>query len=382
MGLNNDGYSGVDIEQIALEKIIIVGTQAPNISPVIKIDETGKSLPKLLIAENGGSQVLSTGGWDCSYADTSWLSHGGIYSVIAGNKVNLTAGAGGFEWKTAGPSKFNIAFQEFLCTHCFDVNTRLFSVASTERTHLMGGRFDADYEEVYIQGNTHFVNNVLINGGLFVNGELYCTHLTSQKQINITQTGPAVKGFLNPGQSFLAFNGLSLGAEKIVQPSVGWQPTPGLPERVGMIDCFVAINLPDPIGFVEVPCKIAFPNGISFLSDAMYEMLPETETLVANGSERPHGCGVNMPDLIAPGHVHAYKGPAVNYLNDTSSIYSEAAKMMESNTPNKAKQCLPDGMASLDQFPQMIQQAAINSLKEYFRGLWEDVNPFRTKTSI
>lgn len=381
MGLNNDGYSGVDIEQIALEKIIIVGTQAPNISPTIKIDETGKSLPKMEIASNGGTQVLSTGGWDCSYVDTSWLSHGGIYSVVAGNKVNLTAGAGGFEWKTAGPSKFNIAFQEFLCTHCFDVNTRLFSVSSTERTHLMGGRFDADYEEVYIQGNTNFVNNVHINGGLYVNGEFYCAHMTSQKQINFTQTGPAIKGFLNPGQSFLVFNGLSLASEKIVQPSVGWSPG-NIPDRIGMIDCFVAINLPDPIGMVEAPCKIAFPNGLSLLSDAMYGMHPESETIVANGSERPQGCGLNMPDIIAPGHVHAYKGPAVNYVNDTSSIYQQAAKMMESNSPHKSKPCLPDGMASLDQFPQMLQEAAVNSLKEYLKNIWEDVNPFRTKTSI
>jgi hypothetical protein len=47
MGLNNNGQSGVDVEQIALEKIIIVGAQAPNISPTIKVDENGKSLPKL-----------------------------------------------------------------------------------------------------------------------------------------------------------------------------------------------------------------------------------------------------------------------------------------------------------------------------------------------
>lgn len=37
MGLNNDGYSGVDIEQIALEKRVIVGTQAPNTFPCIKV---------------------------------------------------------------------------------------------------------------------------------------------------------------------------------------------------------------------------------------------------------------------------------------------------------------------------------------------------------
>ena len=108
MGLNNEGYSGVDFEQIALEKIIIVGTQAPNLSPCIKIDENGTLLPKIEIAKSGGSQILETSGWNCNPVDMSWLSHGGIFSVAAGNKINLTAGAGGFEWKTSGPDRKSV----------------------------------------------------------------------------------------------------------------------------------------------------------------------------------------------------------------------------------------------------------------------------------
>jgi hypothetical protein len=35
MGQNNDGLAGVDIENIAIEKTIIVGMQAPNKFPVM-----------------------------------------------------------------------------------------------------------------------------------------------------------------------------------------------------------------------------------------------------------------------------------------------------------------------------------------------------------
>ena len=375
MGLNNDGISGVSVEHVALEKMIIVGAQAPNISPSIKIDPNGKSLPKLQIAQNGGSQVLSTAGWDCSYADTSWTSHGGIYSVLAGNKINLTAGGAGFEWKTAGPSQFNVAFQQFVCTHCFDVNTRLFSVASTERTHLMGGRFDADYNEIYFKGNTNFINNVHINGGLFVNGEFFCTHMTAQKQLNFTQPNADINGFINPGQSFTIFNGRSLASEKLIQPTLGWTQLDNLPDKVGMVDCWLAVELPG-TGLIEVPCRLGFPKGISLMSDAMYKQVPQAESIVMAGDKRPLGCGTNMADLSGPGHIHAYSGPAVNYLDNTGSVFSEAAAMMSSDTPCKSKPCTPNGAASFDQVPNVIVQATKNSLKEYFKNLWKNISPW------
>lgn len=382
MGLNNDGYSGVDIEQIGLEKIIIVGAQAPNLSLSVKVDQNGKSLPKMQIAKNGGTQMLTTGGWDCSYTDTSWLSHGGIFSVTAGNKINLTSGAGGFEWKTTGPSQFNVAFQQFVCTHCFDVNTRLFSVASTERTHLMGGRFDADYDEIYFQGNTNFVNNVHINGGLFVNGELFCSHLTAQQQLNFTSPSGAIKGFLNPGQSFTVFGGNSSASKALVQPTLGWTQIDKLPDKPGLVDCYIALELPPPIGLIEVPCKIGFPKGISLMSDGMFTIMPQASKIVTQGSNRPEASGNNMADFSGSGHVHAYSGPAVNYLKDTSSVYDEAAKMMSSETPLKSKPMTPNGASDFGQIKKMLSDAAETSIKEYLKELWNDINPWRTDTTM
>jgi hypothetical protein len=58
MGQNNDGIAGVDVENIAIEKTIVVGMQAPNQFPTMKIDENGRALPKLEVATNGGTQVF------------------------------------------------------------------------------------------------------------------------------------------------------------------------------------------------------------------------------------------------------------------------------------------------------------------------------------
>ena len=41
-------------------------------------------------------------------------------------------------------------------------------------------RFDMIFDDIYFQGNANFVNNVHINGGLYVNGELICRHMTAQ----------------------------------------------------------------------------------------------------------------------------------------------------------------------------------------------------------
>lgn len=376
MSINNEGLSGVDVEQIALEKTILVGTQAPNIKPAIKVDVNGKSLPKGVISKNGGMQIYKTSGYDCSYADTSWLSHGGIFSVAAGNKINLTSGAGGFEWATAGPSKFNVAFQDFFCTHAFNVNTRLFTVASTERTHLMGKRIDFQYEETYFTGNTHFLNNVAMAGSLFVNGELFASHITTQEQKNFTDFSDRSKAFINPGQSFMVFNGSSMAAKAEVQSALPWKPMAELGDSPAYVDCFISLMLPPPIDLINLPCKIAFPQGISLMSDATYVNEPLAKTCMLQGDKRPPGAGVNMADITGPGHQHTYSGPAVNYVKDTASVFEEAKDMMESDTPTGAKPCIPNGGTSIDMVAKQMEKAIGNEVKSWMSRMWEYINPF------
>lgn len=370
MGLNNDGYSGVDTEQIALEKVVLVGTQAPNVFPAIKISDTGVSLPKMKIS-SAGTMFVPSAGWDCSYVDNSWLSHGGIYSLSVGNKINISAGAGGFEWITSGPSRISTPYQDFLCSHAFAVNTRLFQIATTERTHLMGTRLDLQYDEIYIQGNTNFTNNVHVNGSMFVNGELYCSHLTTMQQDNHTSPSDTIKGFLNPAQSYIIFDGASIGAKE-----VGIKPMENaLPHKIGGITATIAANLPV-IGQIDVPCLLTFPKGISLLSDAMLHIKPETETIVLNGGNRPIGAGVNKSDFVAPGHVHKFVGPSCGYTSNTGDVYKEAAEAIQSETPGTAKPTTPNGCATLEQVPKMIADAAQNSLIEWAKGIWDDINPF------
>lgn len=377
MGLNNDGLGGVDIEQIALDKTVLVGVQAPNMKPSVKIDVNGKSLPQMEISENGGVQVYPTAGYSYSYTDTSWLSHGGIYSLVAGNKINMSCGSGGFEMTTAGPIKFNTAYNDLFCTHAFNVTTRLFTVAATERTHLMGGRLDIDYDEIYITGNTKFLNNVTVGGSVFINGELYCSHITTQEQKNFTDQAGETQAFINPAQSFLIFNGASLASKQLVQTSV--QSASGLEDGPGFIDAVLNIILPIP-GLesepLQLPCKLAFTNGISLLSDATFKNQPSAAELVQLGDKRPPGGGSGLPDVFGPAHSHTFSGPAVNYAKDTSRVYKQAKDMMSSETPSPAKPCIPNGAASWEESQQIIVDAITDSITEWGKKQLELMNPF------
>jgi hypothetical protein len=312
MGQNNDGIAGVDVENIAIEKTIVVGMQAPNQFPTMKIDENGRALPKLEVATNGGTQVLSSKGYNCGYADTSWLAHCGKYNVAAGNKISFTSGNGGFEIITPGVIKNHCAYTDYVATHAVTLTTRLFTVTTTKRMELCGGRFDVIFDDIYFQGNVNFVNNVHINGGLYVNGEMICQHMTTQSQTNLTSMSDKTESYLNPAQSFHIFNGASIAAKTLCQ-NIAWSALAELPDSPAYVDCYIALMLPSPLDLINVPCKIAFPKGVSLLSDAVFTLQPQSATVATQGSNRMIGGAAKKPDVKGPAHQHSYKGPACKF---------------------------------------------------------------------
>lgn len=378
MGQNNDGIAGVDVENIAIEKSIIVGMQAPNKFPTIKCDENGRALPKMEVASNGGTQVLSSSGYNCSHVDTSWLPHCGKFNVAAGNKITLTSGAGGFEVTTSGVSKFFCRYTDFVSIDGFTLTTRLFTVTTTKRMELAGGRFDLIYDEIYVQGNTNFVNNVHINGGLYVNGELICQHITTQAQTNLTSMSDKTEAYLNPGQSFHIFNGASIAAKTLCQ-NIAWSALAELPDSPAYVDCYIALMLPQPFdALLNVPCKIAFPKGVSLLSDAVFTLQPQSSTVATQGSNRPIGGSCKKPDIKGPAHQHAITGPACRYTKDTSELFDKAKEMTSNPEPAKALGAVPNGLESLEMFTEQVQDLAENEVKSWLSDMWDWINPFST----
>ena len=379
MGQNNDGIAGVDVENIAIEKTIVVGMQAPNQFPSMKIDENGRSLPVMEVAKNGGTQVLPQPAYQCSYVDTSWLAHCGKYTVSAGNKITFTSGGGGFEVINTGVTKFHTDYTDYICTHAFALTTRLFTVSVTKRMELCGERLDLIFEDTYIHGNVNFVKNVHINGGLYVNGEMMMQHMTTPSQMNLTDMSDKVDAYINPSQSFHVFNGASLAAKSLCQSA--WAAASELPDSPAYIDALMAINFPSPIDKVlELPIKLAFPKGISLLSDAVFTLQPGSAAIATQGSNRPIGSGIKKPDVKGPAHQHSFKGPACKYTDDTAGIFEKAKKLTESNEPANAESAVPNGLESLEMFSDQVKQLAENEAKQWLKDMWDWINPFSNVT--
>lgn len=372
MGLNNDGFNGIDIEQIALEKAVFVGVQAPNVFPSVAQDKNKKSLPSLTLTNSAGAMVLGDSGYDCRYVDNSWLSHGGNYSLTVGNKIYMNTGAGGFETVCTGPWKLKTPYQDLIAENCFQVETKLFRVGGSERMQLNGKRFDATFDDIYLRGNVKVVNNMVVNGGLFINGETYIRHFTTQGERHDTLPCDGIDGYLNPAQSFIVFDGKSAFTEAHIRPHTNAASYSGqLPDTPAYIDVVIAIPFPPPISqVINLPCKIAFPNGISLLSDGMATAAPDTLALLTAGDQRPKGGTVQKSDFYGPGHMHKFIGPSCQWLDDSGKVLEEVKNKFDTLQPISAKASVPNGCASITEVGDMIMNAAQNSVKDWLKNLW------------
>lgn len=342
-GQNNDGLAGVAVKQVALEDHTVVGMQAPNLTPCMKIDENGKSLPVMIVAENGGTQIKTTAGYSCECADTSWLSRCGNYSVKAGNTISFNCGTGGITASTTGPFKIYNRYTDVISTYCFSLNTRLFNVTATKRMQFAGTRCDFNFDTTYFSGNVNFISNVHVNGGMYVNGELICRHMSTQGQINLTGQGPECEGFINPKQNFTFVGG-------------------EIPLTITVIS-----------GLVDGDGR---PCTGTILGTATFAGLTPNIRIQSNAFLEGIAGGEVKPDIKMPAHVHTYITPACSFLKDTTSIFEEAKKLTESKTPFGAKQMFPNGQESFEMFMEQVKEMVEKQAKEWLKNWFKENNPF------
>lgn len=386
MATGNDSMGGVKISHIALDETKLIGTQNPNKRISVRESNDREQLPTLSI-NGGGCSVKDVPVYDCEMIDNSWLSYGGKYTLGVGNKWHVRVGSGGIYTETSGPIMTDGEIAINNIKKGYFVQTKLFQVISEERTMLTGKRIDFDFDEYYFNGNVSFINNVAINGGLLVNGELMCNHMTTQKQTNLTEFSEDTQGFINPNMSFHIFQGQSLAAIKYTQKSLLGTSFEGMDvhdadERIDWVDAELAINtdfleqiLPGlndvGIGLIKMllclPIKLKFPKGISLISDATDMDNPTVYTQLQL-QPRIAGDAVEKSDLFGPGHQHSFTGPACNYMKDTEAMYKEGTKILQ-DTPLSHKPTVPTGADSLDAAIQQTKEMGQNYVKKYAKKM-------------
>lgn len=395
MSTNNQGMGGVKIEHIAFEASTQIGTQAPNEFLGARESEDRVFLPKADVGAPYGVKVGKVPVYDCEPIDTSWLVPGGKYTLGIGNKWNIRVGGGGVLMESLGPIMIDGEIVVNDVKKGFFVQSKLVQFIGKKRVFIGGKRGDLHFDDLYIQGNTTFFNNVVFNGGAYVNGELICNHITTQMMQCTTEFNEDIKAYINPAMSFHVYNGASLAAKKYVQEgllSAGWRAIDwtGADEKLqgGMVDIEWFIDL-DPIlqllpGLGEVlgavirqihiPCKIAFPKGISLISDATDSQNAGMYTVVTS-KPRMIGESVLKSDTMGPGHQHAFQAPAVKYVGSTAELYAEAAKI-QNRTPLSHEQTHPNGCGTLEQAKKDLQEQGESAFKKYMKRFLDWCNPF------
>lgn len=381
----NNGTDGVLITHIAQEETRLIGVQTPNTYQPVRESRDRVKLPIVKITPTEGCVVKDSTMYDCEMVDTSWLSYGGKYTLGVGNRWNIRVGSGGIYNECRGPIQVqgSITIQNY--TKGYFVQTNLFHAYAKERAMMMGKRLDIDFDETFIHGNTSFLQNVLINGGLYVNGEFMCNHMTTQKQVNVTEFNSDNQGFVNPSMSFHVFQGQSAAAFKYTTKSLMGTICEAIDitdsdEKIEYIDAEIAFNtdfleqaLPglNDVGIdlfktlFMIPIKIKFPKGISLISDATDTDHPEIYPLLQL-TPRIIGEAIDSTDVFGPGHQHFFSGPACHYVEDTQAMYKKGANILADHAlPHDPT--VTNGSGSFDELKQQIETMAKNYLKEYLK---------------
>lgn len=348
------GHSGNGFQSYSTDLTIAVGLAAPNVNPTEIQDEVGERILELKMTSNG-TTVEEDYRPSSRSVDNSWLSHGGLYTVAAGNKITFTSGAGGFFVDTFGPM--------FLHAAGIDVFTGRVNIKASELTvgavnvDIIGGKCQIRPKTTFYE-TTSFLKNVVINGGLYVNGEAFLTHATSIGKEEYTDNGGELNGYINPAQSFAVYNGCSNFATTSI--NTPWKKDPDLPTNFGYIDSVIALKIPNMEGVYQLPCKIAFPNGISMASD--------TAVIATGGTDivEMEACPTRIPlesesDIKGPGHSHKYIGTGTQ--TDGSDAFQKGGEECSSDTPVGAK---IDEELSVEHITNKIMKAQIDPVKKWF----------------
>ena len=179
---------GDDISYVKRNKIEQVGAEF-NDYPSIRIDEKGRSQPfEMLVSETGTyknhdyiphvEEVDNSSNFPCGNDDS-----------IVGNRFSRTVGSGGIGLKTTGPielggttlkagfKKININASHGIQIGC-ENSLELQSLKTiTLRTN----------RQVYVESSLGVKGNVIIGGGLSVEGETYLQHVTAPLEVQETQ---------------------------------------------------------------------------------------------------------------------------------------------------------------------------------------------------
>jgi len=186
------GLGGSEIIEISKNKLENIGTVMNDYGSV-RFDPIGKLVNNEVLVSSNATYVNSDSGPLLEYVDVQDLP-GGTYNLNVNNRYNVMVGAGGINLKSYGPTNIsgsitNVAGQQVNIGSENEVNIdgKVVNI-SAEILRLRNKR----QRQVLIDSSLGVNNNVVIGGGLSVEGEAFLQHVTAPAETQVTNTTQAL----------------------------------------------------------------------------------------------------------------------------------------------------------------------------------------------
>lgn len=363
------GLNGSKVTAVAGDYLLAVGSDS-NVTPPVAMDACGAHVTKTVGTASGGLTEVSSAMTKYKQVDTSSYHLTGNISLFAGNKVSISAACGGISLDTSGVVTINSGggMLNLISGGTVDMTARTMQMTSSEAMRISASDdIHLDSKSTNMTGNISLGKNLKLQGSLGVQGEIYSTHMTAQKQIMETDDAGASTGFLNPFQSYALLQGnstcaklfsgqlLPFGGEASAVPLPGYIPVnlifdiPGIP----------GMKLPLPFKFAA---QLQFPKGVHIVSNAAVEA--DKSAIVGLIAEAVTGITVSsegMGDFNGPAHSHQYYIPACTLVESTDEVWA-AACSCDKEEPAGASPMQAFGMNSSQFMKKSAEKAAKRQL--------------------
>ena len=115
---------------------------------------------------------------------------GGTYTLTTCNRFNVQAGAGGINFKSYGPVDIGGTIMNIAGEQINAITENEINIVADKRLNIVSDILtlrQKNYGQVLVDSNLGVSQNVIIGGGLHVEGELTCHHITAPLEMQETE---------------------------------------------------------------------------------------------------------------------------------------------------------------------------------------------------
>ena len=182
------GDTGQDVETIMNDKVVVVGDH-PNLNPSVHTEPTGYELNNYSVSKSAGCMQTKSAIPCNTPIDNAGDFHGGTCTYTVMNSLHFEVANGGVSIDSGG----NISIASWggilslTATTEVGINAELLKITALDTCMISGTTLYVDAKEVIMDSTVKFGKNILVNGGIGVNGELVASHITTPLQLNFTE---------------------------------------------------------------------------------------------------------------------------------------------------------------------------------------------------